>query len=212
MADERLDPRELASLLEITARCVSVGEAHQIGAHIAALEAAAAELEITLRLTQAENKRLLDDEAFREDMACVIRHRDERAAQRRIFNDRAARTERIATLEVELECSNYNHDAALTLLEQERAKVAKLEAENERLRGLLAEWIEPGVCGEASSVLDPEFEGSDIESLCKAAGYGAMLHHVAALWRDRYGDSAHSIGPCVAVREDMIRKTREALK
>lgn len=90
------------------------------------------------------------------------------------------------------------------------------------LRDLINEALEPGVFGsQPAARLDPWIEGSDngkvLRNMCEVYGYGAVLHHVAALWRqwaidNRLEGSEHTIAACRTVRESWIRRAKKAMQ
>lgn len=81
----------------------------------------------------------------------------------------------------------------------------------EALRVVCDEMLEPGVFAEQDEIPDPALRDSSLQDLCERMGYGAVFHHVAALWAQKHPDSAHTTGPCVAVKRRVLADLRKAL-
>lgn len=85
------------------------------------------------------------------------------------------------------------------------------------LKSVIEEALEPGVFGEWTPCLDPALTNSGLDELCKNRGYGAVIHHVEALWKLRaektgFPGSEHSVAACASVRREWIAKAKTALK
>lgn len=92
----------------------------------------------------------------------------------------------------------------------------------ETLRDLINEALEPGVFGQKPDALpDPWIEGSSdgrfLRDLCLRCGFGAVLHHVEAIWRQWAIESGlegaeHTTAACRSVRESWIRRAKKAMQ
>lgn len=87
---------------------------------------------------------------------------------------------------------------------------AKLIEQHEDAKSIIAEAIDPGVFGPQFSFQDPLFDNS-LKTLCEKKGYGAVLHHVAWLWRQAYPSSAHTVAASVIVRRRFIERAEAFL-
>lgn len=90
------------------------------------------------------------------------------------------------------------------------------------LCNLINEALDPGVFGsQPAPELNPWIENSGdgkiLRDMCKVHGYGAVLHHVAALWRQwaidhRLEGAERTIAASRDVRESWIRRANKALR
>ena len=89
------------------------------------------------------------------------------------------------------------------------------------LADIINDALNPGVFGDGPpSQLDPLIDrqcGELVRGLCERFGYGAMLHHVEALWRERaiergHPGSEHSVAGCRATREAWISRAKAAMQ
>lgn len=87
-------------------------------------------------------------------------------------------------------------------------------ADAQRCRALLQEAeaiiddaLHPGSYGPWAIHEDPNIPAG-VELLCEQVGYGALLHHVAALWNKKTPGAAHSVAGCVDVRRRWIERAQ----
>lgn len=93
---------------------------------------------------------------------------------------------------------------------------------SDSLRDIIYDALDPGFFGPLPAPrLDPLIENSGngkvLHDMCKAYGYSAVLHHVAALWRqwaidNRIEGAERTIAASRAVRENWIRRAKKAVQ
>lgn len=84
------------------------------------------------------------------------------------------------------------------------------------LESIIRDALDPGVFGRGydRGGEDPWLRDSNLLALCQRVGFGAVLHHVAALWRlhGPHPGSEHTTAACGAVRKKWIEDAETALR